>query len=232
MRVDSSGELVSFSGSGSGWTHAFGVLAFLIFAVLSIAWIVRQVRAFRRAVGERRQQLKWLMSGGAVAITGFGLALVFSNSASPALRVLSLGFFGIIAVPVSIGVGILKYRLYDIDRVISRTLSYAIVTGVLFGVYIGVVALTTQALPLSSPIGVAASTLAVAAMFNPVRRRVQRLVDQRFNRSRFDAELAVAAFNTRLRGAVDVDRVERDLCEVVQHSVEPSHISLWIQRGG
>lgn len=232
IRVDSSGELLSFSGSGTGWSHAFGVLAFLIFAVLSVAWIFRQVRAFRRAVGERRQQLKWLMSGGAIAITGFALAMMFSNSSTPALRVLTLGFLGIIAVPVSIGVGILKYRLYDIDRVISRTLSYAILTGLLIAVYVGVVALTTQALPLASPIGVAASTLAVAALFNPVRRRVQRLVDRRFNRSRFDAELAVAAFSSRLRGAVDLDRVERDLCEVVQRSVEPSQLSLWIKTSG
>ena len=129
------------------------------------------------------------------------------------------------------GAAALKYRLYDVDRVISRTLSYAIVTGLLIGVYVGVVALTTQALPLSSPISVAASTLAVIALFNPVRRRVQRLVDQRFNRSRFDAELAVAAFSSRLRDAIDLDRVERDLCEVVQSSVEPSQISLWIRPG-
>jgi MFS family permease len=228
VRVDSSGELISFSGAGSGWSHVFGVLAFLIFAVLSAAWIVRQVVAFRRAVGERRQQLKWLMSGGIVAVTGFAFAMMFSNSSVPALRVLTFGFLGIIAVPVSIGVGILKYRLYDIDRVISRTLSYAIVTGLLVGVYVGVVALATQALPLSSPVGVAASTLAVAALFNPVRRRVQRVVDQRFNRSRYDAELAVAAFSTSLRGAVDLDRVERELCEVVQRSVQPSGLSLWV----
>ena len=97
------------------------------------------------------------------------------------------------------GVGILKYRLYDIDRLISRTLSYAVVTGVLIGVYIGLVTLTTRALPLSSPIGVAASTLTVAALFNPVRRRAQRVIDHRFNRARYDADATIAAFTAGLR---------------------------------
>jgi hypothetical protein len=108
---------------------------------------------------------------------------------------------GIIALPVSIGIGILKYRLYDIDRIISRTLAYALVTGLLVGVYTGLVLLATQVLRFSSPVAVAASTLAAAALFNPVRRRVQRAVDRRFNRTRYDADAAVETFAARLAGA-------------------------------
>ena len=107
---------------------------------------------------------------------------------------------GVAALPVSIGVGILKYRLYDIDRIISRTLAYALVTGLLVGVYAGLVLLATEVLRFTSPVAVAASTLAAAALFNPVRRRVQRMVDRRFNRARYDADAAVAAFATRLAG--------------------------------
>ena len=103
----------------------------------------------------------------------------------------SIAFVGVAALPISIGVGILKYRLYEIDRLISRTLSYAIVTGTLVVVFLGLVVLTTRVLPFSSPVGVAASTLAAAALFNPLRRRVQRTVDRRFNRARYDADAIV-----------------------------------------
>ena len=118
-----------------------------------------------------------------------------------------VGFVGVIALPVGIGIGILKYRLYEIDRLISRTLSYLIITGLLVGVFVGIVVLTTDVLPFSSPVGVAASTLAAAALFNPLRLRVQRLVDRRFNRARYDAEAIVAAFTMRLRDAVDLETV-------------------------
>src|SRR6202021_2109856 len=116
-----------------------------------------------------------------------------------------------LAVPVSMGVAILKYRLYDIARVLSRTLAYAIVTGLLIGVCAGLVLLAQQVRRFSSPVAVAASTLAAAALFNPVRRRVQRGVDRRFNRARYDADQAVAAFAARLQDAVDLDTVPGDL---------------------
>jgi hypothetical protein len=134
----------------------------------------------------------------------------------------------LIALPVSIGVGILRYRLYDIDRIISRTLAYAIVTGLLIGVYAGLVLLATGVLRFSSPVAVAASTLAAAALFNPVRRRVQRAVDRRFNRARYDADQTVAAFAARLKDAVDLDSVRTDLAEVVQRTLEPAHVRVWI----
>jgi hypothetical protein len=136
------------------------------------------------------------------------------------------------ALPVGIGVAILKYRLYDIDRIISRTLAYAIVTGVLVGVYAGLVLLATQVLRVHGTVAVAASTLAAAALFAPVRRRVQRAVDRRFNRARYDADEAVSAFAARLKDAVDLDSVRDDLTGVVQRALEPAHISVWVSQRG
>ena len=133
----------------------------------------------------------------------------------------------IVTVPVAVAVAVLKYRLYDIDRVISRTLAYAIVTGLLAGIYAGLVLLATQVLRFSSPVAVAAATLAAAALFNPIRRRVQHAVDRRFNRARYDAEATVAAFAARLKDAVDLDAVRDDLASVVQTALEPAHVWVW-----
>jgi hypothetical protein len=126
------------------------------------------------------------------------------------------------------GVAILKYRLYDIDRIISRTLAYAIITALLVGFYAGPVLLATEVLGLRTPVAVAAATLAAAALFNPVRRRVQHAVDRRFNRARYDAEETVAAFAARLKDAVDLDAVRVDLTGVVQEALEPAHVAVWI----
>jgi hypothetical protein len=136
----------------------------------------------------------------------------------------------IVALPASIGVGILKYRLYEIDRLISRTLAYAIVTGLLVGVYAGLVLLATEVLQFRGPVAVAAATLAAAALFTPLRRRVQRAVDRRFNRARYDADQTVAAFAARLKDAVDLDSVRSDLAAVVNRTLEPVHVSVWLTR--
>ena len=227
--VDGAGDLVGLN-HPSGANAWFGVVqsvAFLACAVLGIAAIIYQARNFHRASGERRQQLKWLASGAAVLVvclavntaTGGGSGVVGDVTFS----------IGLAAVPLGMGVGILRYRLYDIDRLISRTLSYAILTALLAGTFVGLVALTTQALPFSSPVGVAASTLAAAALFNPLRGRVQRIVDRRFNRARYDAEATVAAFAAQLRDAVDLDTVQAELLEVVRRAVEPAHASIWIR---
>ncbi|MGI8448444.1 MAG: hypothetical protein ACR2MP_14935, partial [Streptosporangiaceae bacterium] len=138
---------------------------------------------------------------------------------------------GAAALPVSIGVAILKYRLYDIDRIVSRTLAYALVTGLLVGVYAGLVLLATEVLGFASTWAVAASTLAAAALFSPLRRRVQRLVDRRFNRARYDADAAVEAFATRLAGAVALGEVRADLLAVVGGALEPAHLVVWIAEG-
>jgi hypothetical protein len=150
-----------------------------------------------------------------------------SGSPSQVLHLVgSLGIVAVLALPVSMGVAILKYRLYDIDRLISRTLAYAIVTGLLIGVYAGVVALAGAA-SFSSPVEVAAATLTAAALFNPLRRRVQKVVDRRFNRARYDADHTVAAFAAR-QDTIDLDSVRDDLAGVVHRALEPAHVSLWI----
>jgi hypothetical protein len=136
-------------------------------------------------------------------------------------------FAAVLAVPVAVAVAVLKYRLYDIDRVISRTLGYTIVTGLLVGVYAGLVLLATQVLGLHTPVAVAAATLAAAALFSPIRLRVQRMVDRRFNRARYDAEATVAAFAARLKDAVDLDTVRDDLASMVQTALEPAHLRVW-----
>jgi hypothetical protein len=190
--------------------------------VIWLSFVGHQVLSWRRASGERRQQLKWLACGAAVAL---GLSLLGTAvSWNVVSRLLE---FGVVALPAGIGVGILKYRLYDIDRIISRTLAYGIVTGLLVGVYAGLVVLTTQVFGIHTPVAVAASTLAAAALFNPVRRRVQNAVDRRFNRARYDADRMVTAFATRLKDTVDLDSVQDDLAHVVTKALEPVHISVW-----
>ena len=184
-------------------------VAVVLIAALPVFWasfVARQVLSWRQATGERRQQLKWLMSG--AAITVLGLAGIFGFSSRPSLLILEIAsFFASFALPAAITVGILKYRLYEIDRIISRTLAYAIVTGLLVGVYAGLVLLATRALSFHAPVAVAASTLTAAALFSPLRRRVQRAVDRRFNRARYDADQTVAAFAARLKDAVELDAV-------------------------
>ena len=133
-------------------------------------------------------------------------------------------------IPLACAVAVLKYRLYDIDRIISRTLAYAIMTGLLIGVYAGLVLLAAPVVRLSSPVAVAAATLAVAALFSPVRRRVQHRVDQRFNRARYDADQTVAAFAAQLKDRVDLNSISDDLAGVVSRALEPAHVSVWISR--
>jgi hypothetical protein len=218
-----SGDAGGFSGAaaGVGWAAAPIVL------LLLTAFVIRQAATWRRATGERRKQLTWLMTGGALSVVS--IYLVSTNNTSSAQRVVTdIAAVGLTAIPLAIGVGILKYRLYEIDRLISRTLSYLAITGLLVGVFLSLVALTTSVLPFSSPVGVAASTLAAAALFNPVRRRVQRLVDRRFNRARYDADSIIAAFKIRLRDAVDLDTINHELREAVNEAVAPSHASVWI----
>jgi hypothetical protein len=134
-----------------------------------------------------------------------------------------------IALPISIGVGILRYRLYEIDQVISRTVAYAIVTGLLIGVYAVLVTAAHTVFSDRSPLAVAAATLAAVALFNPLRRRVQRVVDRRFNRARYDAEATIAAFAVRMQDAADLDEVRSDLLAVAYRVIEPAHVSIWVR---
>ena len=217
IRIDSSGNLTSSQGLLANLPAWIGVVIVLGLAGTALPTLGRHVLGWRQAKGERRQQLKWLAFGAAVSAAWL-LGMLF----------LSLPVVGIAALPVSMGIAISKYRLYDIDRIICRTLAYAIVTGLLIGVYGGLVLLTTRVLWFHTPVAVAASTLAAAALFNPLRLRVQRFVDRRFNRTRYDADQTVAAFAAQLKDAVDLDSVRGDLAAVTK-ALEPAHVSVWIR---
>jgi hypothetical protein len=226
IRVDLTG---AYSGPG-GATGALAAVAAIAGTgwVLAVpfwpAFVARQVLSWRRSAGDRRQQVKWLMGGAALALAGL-LLIAFGPAQA---KTIGLPVVALAALPVSMGVAILKYHLYDIDRLISRTLSYALVTGLLAGVYVGIVTLTTHVLPLNSPFAVAAGTLAAAALFSPLRRRVQRAVDRRFDRARYDAEATVTAFAARLKDAVDLASVSDDLADAVQQALAPAHVSVWL----
>jgi hypothetical protein len=220
IRVDSTGGLAAVD-HPSGWFNAVQGPITLIVVALSVAFIARQALSWRRAAGERRQQLKWLASGATITMVCVALG-----------STVGIGWFGVAALPISMGVAILRYRLYEIDRIISRTLAYAIVTGLLIGVYAGLVLLATHVLSVHTPVAVAAATLAAAALFNPLRSRVQHVVDRRFNRARYDADRIVAAFVSRLKDEVDLDSIQDDLAGAVQRALEPAHVSVWINERG
>jgi hypothetical protein len=224
-QVDSGGNLLLLTGTdrAAGWWNAVQAVFFPLLTACWLASLAGQVLSYRRSSGERRQQLKWLMTGSAVAGVGIGTSFLLSGTFGGAFTLA-----GFVALPLSIGIAVLRYRLFDIDRIISRTLAYAIVTGVLVGVYAGIVLLATRVVSITTPVAVAASTLAAAALFNPLRRRVQRAVDRRFNRARYDAGRTVAAFAARLQDTVDLDSVRDELAGVVQQALEPAHVSVWL----
>jgi hypothetical protein len=227
VRIDAAGNLISTGRPHGGLLAVAGPLGLGLIVVIVLSFVAHQVLSWRRATGERRQQLKWLAAGAMVTVVVVAASLGFSSTGAVG-EVLGIG---LAALPAGIGVGILKYRLYDIDRIISRTLAYAIVTGLLVGVYAGLVLLATEVLQFHSSVAVAMSTLAAAALFNPLRRRVQRAVDRRFNRARYDADQTVTAFAARLKDEVDLDSVRDDLATVVENALEPAHMSVWIRAG-
>ena len=232
VRIDAAGGLSAVD-NPVGWFAAVQHSIWILLLAMSVVFIARQLLTWRRSSGERRQQLKWLASGAAVSIASLILGIAFGATGTTTTVhewVDNIFWFGIAALPVSMGVAILRYRLYEIDRIISRTLAYTTVTGLLIGAYAGLVLLATHVLSFSSSVAVAASTLAAAALFSPLRRRVQRVVDRRFNRARYDAEMTVAAFAARLKDAVDLDSVRADLTTVVQQTLEPAHLSVWTSR--
>jgi hypothetical protein len=197
-------------------------------AILSLAFRYRRARTVERA------QLKWLLYAGALIVAALLAEVLVEQIIGPGTATGNLQnamLSGAVAlVAVAIGIAVLRYRLYDIDRLISRTLAYAIITGLLAGIYAGLVLLTTHVFRVHTPVAVAAATLAAAALFNPVRRRVQKAVDRRFNRARYDADQIVAAFSARLKDAVDLDSVQADLAGVVHQALEPAHVSVWISQ--
>ncbi len=212
-------------GTTAGLSIAAAV--FLAAALLSLA-----VR-YRAGGLLPRHQIKWLALT-AVAFAGCWLIALLASAAGQAwlttVANTAVELLALLGIPAAMTIAILRYRLYDIDRIISRTVAYAIVTGLLVGLYAGLVLLATGVLRLSDPAAVAVAALTAAALFSPLRRRVQGAVDRRFNRARYDADQSIAAFAAQLKDAVDLDSVRNDLAGAVRQTLEPAHISVWLRQ--
>jgi hypothetical protein len=202
----------------------FFVLVSWLFAVAAMITRMDQAR------GAERQQLKWFVYTVALLVVGFLAALLGFGQHSVAWNI---GIAAFNFLPIAAGIAILRYRLYDIDVVINRTLVYGVLTAALALVYVGSIvllqglfrALTGE----TSQLAVVASTLAIAALFVPLRQRVQAFIDRRFYRRKYDVAKTLQAFNTRLRNDVDLDSVADDLVEVVKETMQPAHVSLWLR---
>jgi hypothetical protein len=222
-----------------GTSHTLFVVvefaAFPMMLVAGLAAVTSLFVRFRRSRGDERQQIKWFASASALT---FGFVFVFQalGNTEGGLLEAGLAVVGLIlvpSIPVATGVAIFRYRLYDIDRIINRTLVYGALTGVLVAVYVGgVVLLQTLFRSLTggeSTLAVVASTLAIAALFHPLRRRIQAFIDRRFYRERYDATKTLDVFSSKLRDETDLDVLAGHLVGVVRETVQPDRASLWLR---
>jgi len=184
------------------------------------------IARFRKAGSVERQQIKWLLAATSLLAVAYVVGALSDDSNEAAWWVVSLA---VAAIPIAILFAVLRYRLYDIDRILSRTVSYVVVIGLLAGVYLLGLTAMTNFLPSDSSLAVAASTLAVAALFNPLRRRVQAWVERRFNRSRYDAQQVMERFSGSLRQDLDPDTVVTGWVGVVSETMQPSSAAVWIR---
>ena len=207
-------------------------LSFVVLLIGIVGSSASLIVRFRRATGDQRVQIKWLALAGAIAALTFPIALfgwdLFGETVSVTAIMLS-----VLALPVAAGVAILRYRLYDIDVVINRTLVYGSLTAALAVVYLGSVLLFQLVLggiTEESNLAIAGSTLAVAALFRPVRSRIQGIVDRRLFRRKYDAARTLESFSSRLRDEVDLNALDTELREVVAETMQPAHVSLWLRK--
>jgi hypothetical protein len=236
IRIEASGDLAT---PIPGAIRVLSVVVIIGTLASWLAWLAIQVPTYRHASGEHRQQLKWLYSGAGIFVVAFITSvfiLPLAAGETPGYGTQALVgavlTIGTAALPVCMGVAVLKYRLYELNRIISRVVSYTLITALLGGVFTGLILLATRVLPVKGSVAVAVATLVIAALFNPVRKRVQHAVDRRFNRARYDAEAIVAAFTTRIQQTVDLDAVRGDLVGVVDQAFQPAHISVWLAAAG
>ena len=219
------------------WLETFNTLSTLIALPAFLGAFAAVAVRFRRGTSVERQQIKWLLAVALVAAVAFPLAFIggmlATNSMVPMLA-MYVGFGALIALPMAIGVAILRYRLYEIDRLVSRTIGWAVVTGILAVVFVALV-VTLQAVlaPLTkeNTLAVAASTLVAFALFQPLRRRVQRAVDRRFDRARYDGQRTVDAFAERLRNEVDLPTIRASLAITANEAVRPARSVVWLRPG-
>lgn len=215
----------------SFWEGLFGAIWMLGLLTLSLGGFVAMTVRFRRSGLVERTQIKWVLCAALVFALTYAASLVvnwFGGSFGDGL----LGFlfvFSIALIPISITAAITRYRLFEIDRIISRTLSYAAVVIVLGALFLGMVTLVTALLPTQNSLAVAGATLVVAALFNPIRRRIQYAVDRRFNRSGYRAEELSEQFNARLRESLTTDELIDVWGETVNEALKPSATGIWIR---
>jgi hypothetical protein len=221
--------------------YVFAVLARLLqplsvvpLAAAALSLGLRQ----RRARGQERQQLKWLTSSVVLVSVLVAMQAALPSGSQSAMPILARGLnevviFSVVLVPISAGIAILKYRLYDIDVLINRTLVYGTLTATLAALYFGGIVVLQRLFVLitgeKSPLAVVASTLVIAALFTPLRRRVQGFVDRRFYRSKYDARKTIEAFSAKLRDETDLEALRDDLVGVVRETMQPAHGSLWLR---
>jgi hypothetical protein len=213
-----------------------GSLEALSYGIFGIAGVVSLYFRFRGAGRAERQQIKWLAYVGTVLLTGSILLYAGPDSLS-GLWFRQVGFalwmIGFAGIPVAIGIAIFKYRLYEIDIIINRTLVYGSLTAMLVALYFGGIVLLQRVFVLltgqQSSLAVVASTLVIAALFNPLRRRIQSFVDRRFYRRKYDARKTLEAFSARLREETDLEALNNGLVGVVRETMQPAHVSLWLR---
>ena len=222
--------------SAAALLGTLGNVGFFMMLVVAVAGGISLVLRFRRARGEERQQLKWFAFSGVLCCAVFAAGPVLWSLPESRVTVWIwpvLFVAGASTIPIAVGIAVLRYRLYDIDLLINRTLVYGSLTAMLVAVYVGTVVLLQGALRIltgqESTLAVVASTLVIAALFSPLRRRVQELVDRRFYRRKYDAAKTLEAFNARLRDETELATLSRDVVGVVRETMQPAHVSLWLR---
>jgi hypothetical protein len=207
---------------------AYGLVdaGFIVGFAFAVPAAVSMVARYRRAELTERQQIKWLLAATSLFAVVYVVAVITEDSNETAWLVLSAA---LAAIPLAIILAVLRYRLYDIDRILSRAISYLIVLGFVGGAYLLGLTALANVLPAESPLAVAASTLAVAAFFNPVRTRVQTAIEKRFNRSRYDAQRVMETFSSSLREDLDPDAVVGGWVGVVAETMQPTSVGVWVR---
>ncbi len=220
-----------------GFTSIYKALLYIISTVALGAVVLSVFMRLRHAIGGERQQIKWFAYAAAGSVIATGLAYLIPIVVDTPLWFERMGFAlniaFIPAIPIAIGIAILRYRLYDIDIIINRTLVYGSLTAMLVALYfVGIVVLQRVFVFLTgeqSTLAVVASTLLIAALFNPLRRRIQSFIDRRFYRRNYDAAKTLQGFSAQLRDETDLDALSDDLVGVVRETMQPAHVSLWIR---
>ncbi len=208
------------------------LLAGLTIAISAVLSVIALGQTYRRADGLTRAQVRWVLAPVVVFVLAIGVALVVGPLSDLAWPLLLITPVLIALIPVGIGIAILRYHLYEIDRIVSRTIAYAAITAILGSLFIVAnIAFQTYAAPAlgGDTLGVALSTLLVASLVSPLRGRVQGVVDRRFNRARYDAERSAANLADRLRDEVDLDALRRQTLEAVVGTVQPATADMWLR---